>query len=132
MRENWAKFIVVFTGLLVVLLAYMFADSQNPVDRTASSKAESLVQDLARVETGRKIFNQQMCLRCHSIGGEGNPRYPLDGVGKKLTASELGDWITGSDKLQGKLSESIIQMKQDYRKLSADELNALVIYLQSQ
>ena len=60
MRENWAKFIVVFTGLLVVLLAYMFADSQNPVDRTASSKTESLIQDLARVEVGRKIFNQQM------------------------------------------------------------------------
>lgn len=141
MREKWAIRIVIFTALIVLLLSFVFARIQNPsqpIDTKKSRKQvsstelkQSIDLDLKYIETGRQIYQQQSCEFCHSIAGHGNPRNPLDGIGTKRTASELRNYITGSDTLQGLLSNNIRKMKQKYRELSSDELDALVTYMQS-
>lgn len=131
MREKWARRIVLLTGLIVLLLAFVFARIQNPEPVSSTERKSSVVLDSNRIETGRQIYNQQGCGLCHSIAGQGNPRNTLDGVGSKRTASELRNFITGADTLQGLLTTSIRKMKQRYRELSTDDLDALVIYMQS-
>ncbi len=34
---------------------------------------------------GEEIYRRLGCPACHSVGGAGNHRYPLDGVGSRLT-----------------------------------------------
>jgi len=141
MREKWARRIVLLTASIVLLLAFVFARIQNPGQATDTTKSreqlssserkQSVVLDSKDIEIGRHIYMQQSCGLCHSIAGQGNPRNPLDGVGTKRNASELRNFITGADTLQGLLTTSIRKMKQRYRELSADDLDALVIYMQS-
>ena len=87
--------------------------------------------DPKRIEAGQQIYKQQTCARCHSIAGQGNPRNSLDGVGARRTALELRDWIIGADVLHGELSTYASGVKQAYRKLPSDDLDALIIYMQS-
>lgn len=141
MREQWARRIAILTGMLVLLLAVIFAFIQNPLETsdTKTNKEQSFyteqlepaVLNPERIEAGRQVYKQQTCARCHSIAGHGNPRYPLDGVGARRTALELRDWITGEDVLQEELPEYASKLKQRYRELPVDDLDALVIYMQS-
>jgi len=149
MREKWARLIVLFTGLIVLLLAMVFAFIQNPnktsttlnneqqvstrmvhnMDQNMEQKPNGL--DSKLIEEGRKIYQEQNCSACHSIEGKGNPRNPLDSVGTRRTAEELRNWITGSDNLQDLLPDSIRRLKQRYKELSDNELDALVNYLKN-
>jgi mono/diheme cytochrome c family protein len=141
MREKWARRIVLFTGLLVLLLAVAFALIQNPVKTPDATEnrahappvepLESVVLDSERIEAGRQIYRQQTCARCHSIAGNGNPGNPLDGVGARRTAEELREWIIGADTLQGVLPGYALKLKQAYGELPGDDLDTLVIYMQS-
>jgi thiosulfate/3-mercaptopyruvate sulfurtransferase len=141
MREQWARRIALLTGLLVFLLAAVFAVTQNPIEPPdsaqsraplpAGERAEPAVLDPQRIEAGREVYRQQTCARCHSIAGEGNPRGPLDGVGARRSADELRDWIIGAEALQGEIPERAFRLKQEYKVLSSDDLDALVIYMQS-
>ena len=141
MREQWARRIALLTGLLILFLTVAFAFIQNstaPPDTTESGDQvqpaehlEPVILDPQRIEAGRQVYKQQNCARCHSIAGKGNPRNPLDDVGARRTAEELRDWIIGADTLQGALAERAFKLKQAYREFSADDLDALVIYMQS-
>ena len=140
MREKWARRIVLFTGLLVLLLAAAFAFNQNPtapvsaenMKQTASSnKTDTVSLDSKHIADGPLIYKQQTCARCHAIAGQGNPRNSLDGIGAKYTASELRDRITGADRLLGVFPAHVLKLKQKYRELSEDDLEALIIYMQS-
>lgn len=137
MRELLAKWIAMLTGLLVILLAVIFALIQNP-DRTHQAEVlsgpvgpESTGQlpdisfDEESVEAGRKVYISLRCAACHSIGGEGNPRNPLDGVGSLLTAEDIRDWIVSP----GEIDPDI--RKPDYSNLSQHELDVLVKFLQN-
>lgn len=134
MRENWARLIVLFTGLIVLLLAMVFAFVQNPNTTSTvliNEQQKTVSFDAKQVDAGRKIYQEQNCSSCHSIAGKGNPRTPLDSVGTRRTAEELRNWITGSDNLKDLLSDRIRRFKQRYKELSDDELDALVSYLKS-
>ncbi len=48
----------------------------------------------------------------------------------KLNKDELRDWITGAETLKGILPASVMSLKQGYRKLTDEDLNALILYLQ--
>jgi len=141
MREQWARRIVLITGMLILLLTTLFAFFQNseklPDTRQGgvekdivSGRSEIIVPDPKIIQSGILVYKQQSCARCHAIGGKGNPRNPLDDVGTK-SAEELRAWITGSENLQGKLSIRVIKKKQLYSELSSDDLEALIIYMQS-
>ena len=132
--------IALFTGLVVLVLAGAFAVIQNPIETAGITEImapgplgvspEPVAPGRERIEAGRHVYQQQTCARCHSIAGAGNPRNSLDGVGARRTPEELRDWILGSGAVQELLPERIFKLKQAYQ-LSDDELDALVIYLQS-
>jgi len=132
MREKWARRIAYFTGLIVLLLTVYFARIQNPPVSSdkynMQEKSQAIIQDIA---LGKEVYKQQGCAMCHSIEGQGNPRYPLDGVGLKRTAKELGNWVIGNETIQGQLPERSFKLKQMNRSLSYDELELLVYYLKS-
>src|SRR6185295_7736529 len=50
-------------------------------------------QDAKAVEKGVKVYAEQKCSMCHSIDGKGNAKGSLDGVGSKLKAEEIRQWI---------------------------------------
>ena len=141
MREQWTRRIAILTGILVFLLALTFAYIQNPLKSSdnitnrnqplPAEQLEPVVLDLERIEAGRLIYEQQGCARCHSITGNGNHRNSLDGVGTRRTALELRDWIIGADVLKGELPEYASKLKRVYSELPEDDLDALVIYMQS-
>ncbi|OGT20992.1 MAG: hypothetical protein A2V90_08620 [Gammaproteobacteria bacterium RBG_16_57_12] len=133
MRELWAKRIAILTGLLVLAIAIAFARHQNPVQRTASPTPTQDIpaENQAQIETGRSIYEEQGCARCHSIAGQGNLRHPLDGIGTTLSKEEIVIWITAPRELADRLPERAFRAKQAYRTLTAEQLEALVLYLQS-
>ena len=68
---------------------------------------------------------------CHSAAGEGNPRFPLDGVGKRRSAEAIRQWILASAELEDQMPAGAFQVKQGYRHLSPEDIDALIAYLQS-
>jgi mono/diheme cytochrome c family protein len=144
LREQRARTIALLTGILLVLLAVIFGVSQNPpkppnveVDKVAlapgaaPSLAETDASKQVLIAAGRRVFEAQGCMRCHAVAGEGNLRNPLDGVARRLTAEAIRQWILAPAELEDQLSSRAFQAKQAYRDLPADDMDALVIYLQS-
>lgn len=87
-------------------------------------------QDAAQIEKGIKVYAAQKCSLCHSIEGKGNKKGPLDGVGSKYTAAEIKQWIVDAKGMTEKTKSERKPAMKDY-KLPADELDALVAYMQS-
>jgi mono/diheme cytochrome c family protein len=144
MRELWARNIAFLTGVLVVMLAIMFAMIQNPSEPPRSTVGEAVTKqppmDLqfeadtekqALITAGRKVFETKNCMGCHSIAGEGNPRYPLDGVGERRSAEAIRQWILAPTELKNQLPAGVFLVKQAYRNLSLQDVDALVAYLRS-
>lgn len=59
----------------------------------AVSAAGQGLQLVANAENRPKIFNQ-LCIACHSLGGQGGVVGPaLDGVGDRLSVEYIGKWL---------------------------------------
>jgi mono/diheme cytochrome c family protein len=91
----------------------------------ASSAA---AQDKVTIGTG--LISSQKCILCHSIGERGNKKGPLDGVGKKLKAEEIRQWLTNPDEMRAKTKAARTPAMKD-PKLTPDQLDALVAYLET-
>ena len=141
MREQWARYIAFLTGLVVVLLAVMFAIIQNPPqpttaeDADAGEKVLSVPQpDLEEeklITSGSRVYVAQGCAMCHSVAGVGNLRNPLDGVGSRRSAESIRQWIVGAEEIKDQLPASIFRVKQNYGNIEKKDLDTLVVYLQS-
>ena len=84
------------------------------------------------VKKGAEVYTAQKCQTCHSIGGKGGKQSPLDGVGKKLTADEIRQWIVNPTEMTKKTgSTKKPPMPNRYSKLPAADIDALVAYLAS-
>ena len=79
---------------------------------------------------GGKVFTDQKCSLCHSIGGKGNAKGPLDDVGSKLSADEIRQWITDSKTMTAKTKATRKPEMKQYT-LPKDDVDALVAYLSS-
>ena len=81
---------------------------------------------------GESLYGAQKCQTCHAIAGKGNKNNPLDGVGKKLTADEIRQWIVNPTEMTAKIkSTKKPPMPAKYKGLAAAELDSLVAYLAS-
>jgi mono/diheme cytochrome c family protein len=134
MRETLAKLLAALTAILVVGLAAAFSLVQNPPGRAdtippPAAPKPAPAQDAPVAAAGRAVYDKQGCARCHSIGGVGSPRSPLDGVGARLTAQGIRDWTIAGDPVRARLSAGVAQAKQKYAALPEEELRALVEYL---
>jgi mono/diheme cytochrome c family protein len=89
-------------------------------------------QDAAQIKRGEEVYAAQKCQVCHAIAGKGNKMNPLDGVGTKLSAADIRQWITNPKEMTAKTkSTKKPPMAAKYDKLSAADLDALVAYMQS-
>jgi mono/diheme cytochrome c family protein len=89
--------------------------------------ATAAAQD-AKVAKGQQLFAEQKCALCHSIGDKGNKKGPLDGVGTKLSADEIGSWITDAKGMTAKTKAARKPVMKNYA-LPKDDVDALVAYL---
>jgi mono/diheme cytochrome c family protein len=89
-------------------------------------------QDAALIKRGQEVYAAQKCQICHSIGGKGGKTSPLDGVGTKLSAADIRQWITHPTEMTAKVkSTKKPVMPNKYGSLPAADIDALVAYMQS-
>lgn len=84
----------------------------------------------AKVQKGAQVFTAQKCSLCHAVAGKGNAKGSLDGVGAKLSAAEIKQWLTDPDGMTKK-SGATRKPPMKIKTLAADDLDALVAYLQT-
>ena len=81
---------------------------------------------------GEEVYAAQKCSVCHAIAGKGKAANPLDGVGAKLSADDIKQWITHPAEMTAKAkSTKKPPMPAKYASLPAADLDALVAYLAS-
>lgn len=81
---------------------------------------------------GEEVYTAQKCSLCHQIAGKGNKANPLDGVGTKLKAEEIREWITHPVETAAKAkSTKKPPMPAKYGSLAKADLDGLVAYMQS-
>jgi mono/diheme cytochrome c family protein len=81
---------------------------------------------------GESVYAAQKCQACHAIGGKGNKQNPLDGVGAKLSAAEIKEWIMNPTAMTAKIkSTKKPPMPNRYAKLPPADVDAMVAYLAS-
>jgi mono/diheme cytochrome c family protein len=85
----------------------------------------------AQEHAGAKVYAAQKCSICHSVGGVGNKKLPLDGVGAKLTEDQIREWIVAPVEAAKKASSTAKPPMKAYTALPRPDLDALVGYLKS-
>ena len=80
---------------------------------------------------GLKVFEAQKCSLCHSVAGKGNPKGSLDGVGAKLKADEIRQWLTDPQGMATKHNATRKPAMKNFSSLPAADLDALVAYVSS-
>ena len=84
------------------------------------------------VAKGAAVFAAQKCSMCHSIDGKGSAKGPLDGIGSKLKADEIRQWILTPVEMAAKANATRKPPMKAFDKLPKDDLDALVAFLASQ
>ena len=79
---------------------------------------------------GEKLFADQKCSLCHSIGDKGNKKGALDGVGAKLKAAEIREWLTDAKAMTAKTKATRKPEMKAY-SLPKEDVDALVAYLET-
>ena len=137
MRERIAILICWLTLGLVVGLSWLFALRHNPTASPASAvspvapvvASEPALSPPPVNDAGSRLFREQGCTSCHVLGGIGNPRYPLDGVGARLNREELRTWITGTGPAATTLSAMVVRRKARYLEMPEADMAALIEWL---
>jgi cytochrome c2 len=84
----------------------------------------------ATAAAGEKVLTEKKCTVCHLVNGVGNKKGPvLDGVGAKLSAADIRQWITNAPEMAAKANIDRKPPMKAYTDLSKDEVDALVAYL---
>ena len=81
-------------------------------------------------DKGEKLFADQKCTLCHSVGDKGNKKGPLDGVGTRLKAAELREWLTDAKGMTAKTKATRKPEMKAY-SLPKDDVDSLVAYLET-
>jgi mono/diheme cytochrome c family protein len=79
---------------------------------------------------GEKLYVDQKCAMCHSIGDKGNKKGPLDGVASKYNAGELRQWIVDAKGMTAKAKATRKPDMKNYT-LAKEDVDSLVAYMQT-
>ena len=88
-------------------------------------------QDAKLVEKGQQLYAANKCSTCHAVADKGNKKGPLDHVGSKLTADEIRQWLVNPKEMTAKTKATRKPVMTSYAKLSKEDVDALVAYMQS-
>lgn len=83
------------------------------------------------ITRGEQVYAAQKCAMCHSLDGKGQAKGPLDGVGTKLTADEIREWIAHPVEMTKKHNATRKPVMKAYPNLPKEDLEALVAFLAS-
>ena len=83
-----------------------------------------------KVAKGEKVYADNKCALCHSIGDKGNKKGPLDGVGSKYSAADLKAWVVDAKGMTAKTKATRKPDMKNYALPDAD-VDSLVAYMQS-
>jgi mono/diheme cytochrome c family protein len=81
---------------------------------------------------GEEVYTAQKCSTCHSIAGKGGKASALDGIGAKMSAADIKEWIVdpaGATKKHNSTKKP--PMPNRYAKLPAGDIDSLVAYMAS-
>ena len=96
----------------------------------SSSQSPAPAQPPSPVDAGKRIYEREKCAACHQIANRGNSRFPLDGVGSRLSATDLRRWMTHTAEMEQALPRlPAIRMSSRKYRLRDEDLDALVAYL---
>jgi mono/diheme cytochrome c family protein len=99
---------------------------------TLGCAISAAAQDAALVKKGQEVYTAQKCQMCHAIAGKGGKASALDGVGAKLSAEDIRQWITHPKEAAAKAkSTKKPLMPAKYATLPAADIDAMVAYMQS-
>lgn len=110
--------------LLPVLMGLFVFAAVAAAATGPATPQESETLDAAKIAHGVKVFAAERCGSCHSIDGAGNRRYPLDGVGGRLTRESIETWIVAPQKMDPRVRKRAFT-------LNAEDLDGLVTYMLS-
>jgi mono/diheme cytochrome c family protein len=79
---------------------------------------------------GEKVYADQKCTLCHSIGNKGNKKGPLDGVASKLDGDAIREWIVDAKGMTAKTKATRKPAMKAYA-LPKEDVDALVVYLKT-
>jgi mono/diheme cytochrome c family protein len=79
---------------------------------------------------GAEVYGAQKCQMCHSIAGKGG-KLALDGVGSKLSAADITEWITHPAEAAKKHKSTAKPPMRAYASLPKADLDNLVAYMLS-
>ena len=94
----------------------------------AVSSIASAAGDAAK---GEQLYASQKCSMCHSVAGKGNKKYPLDGMGAKLSAADIKEWLVNPDAMHAKKGDKPLMKMKSFKTLPPEDLDALVTYVGS-
>lgn len=138
-RETAAAVTAANTGILIFLVVLVFAlvnhpgpgagergtgGPQTPPWATIEEAEGVVAAPGPQVERGWEVYRAERCSSCHSIAGQGSPRYPLDGVGARLTPEELRLWVVAPQRARPGVR------KRPYDHLPEEDVDALVAFLE--
>ena len=84
----------------------------------------------AQVDRGIVVYKAQKCNLCHIVAGEGK-KHVLDGVGTKLSAEDIRQWLVDPKAAAAKAKSTAKPVMKDYSKLPAADIDALVAYMKT-
>ena len=93
----------------------------------AGTAGAAAAQDSA---AGAKVYADQKCSVCHSIGGKGNAKGPLDEVGSKLSPADIRAWLDDAPGMTAKTGATRKPAMKAY-SLAKSDADSLVAYLSS-
>jgi len=105
--------------IVVLALAFTFA------------AASAFAQGAGAVARGEQVYAAQKCMICHAVAGKGNKNGSLDGVGAKLSADEIRQWIVAAPDMAAKTNATRKPVMRAFANLPKEDLDGLVAYLSS-
>ena len=126
-RRVRARWLAAATTAAVVAFATVFAGLRNLGDEAVAAPSAEPSTATTTAQVVPPAFERLRCSVCHSIGGIGNPGSPLDGIGARMSATEIRDWTLATGPASGEIGARTAQRKSQ----AADdpELQALIDYL---
>lgn len=91
----------------------------------------AVAQEKAAIDKGMKVYAEQKCSLCHSIAGKGNAKGSLDGVGVKLKAEVIREWLVDPKTMTTKMKAERKPAMKAYPTLAKGDVDALVAYMMS-
>jgi len=95
----------------------------------AAAQAAAAPGGAQAADKGATVYAAQKCSMCHALDGKGQAKGPLDGVGTKLTADEIRQWIVNPAEMTAKTKATRKPAMRAYPNLPKEDLDALVAFL---